>query len=180
MVGELMAIDFKEMDEYLQKRRARYGYVIKSKKDDKKVHDFFKSLKEAFSNLFSRKEEVVDLSVEEEPEDETYEEPEEVNEEPEEEYEEEPEEQSEPWHKRFIKRIHGIFKKNDEVVNDEEVIEDVIEIDYEEIKQAFRIANSLIKKLPPAILKAFKESDDYRIYYNLMDKLDLVKKKKNE
>lgn len=176
-----MAVDFKEMDDYIQKRRARYGFVNKAEKEKgvKPVHNFFNSIKDFFSGMFSRKQEIIDLSPEsEEIEDQVMEEssavsPEDISEEPEEVIEE----QVEPWHIKMIKKISGFFKKKGEVIKDEEVVEEVIEIDYEEIKQAFKISNSLIKKLSPAILKAFRESEDYRIYRNMMDKLGLIKKK---
>ncbi len=188
----------KELDEYLQKRRSIYGYRLKvkskNKKEIKKVldnvkettKDFAEKFKEFFDNLKEKfvKREVIELNPEE-----VEEEIEEGDEEPKEEINDSnenmnEEEEKSPKKLRFWEIIKEIFKKrteNNEVI-EEEYVEEIIELDYEELRQAFRIANSYLKKLPPAVIKAFKHSEDYRIYYKVMEKLGLVKKreKRNE
>ncbi|MEM2115594.1 MAG: hypothetical protein QXD62_03630 [Candidatus Woesearchaeota archaeon] len=178
-----MAISREELENYLRKRREIYGYRERIKKirpkdkeekktDEKREQVPKLSILDKIRGLIKPKVRKLEISPEIKDADEMIEEIENMA------------VSSDEFRKErvakkcFFSQIRKLFVRKQDMIEIPE--KKTLDLDYEEIRQAFRIANSLIKKLPPAVLKAFKESDSYKIYYNTMKKLDLVKKSEDE
>ncbi|MEM4396818.1 MAG: hypothetical protein QXR30_04145 [Candidatus Woesearchaeota archaeon] len=176
-----MGISNEELSAYIKKRRELYGFSNPLQSTNKKNVEKTSFLDKVnfFKNLVGKKEKnVVKLTPEIKEADEMIDE---IDTNKKIEEENVKHEKTGPLKIGFVEKIKQVFiKKQDNVYVEETIEDDVVELDYEEIRQAFKIANSLIKKLPPAVLKAFKESDSYPIYVNTMRKLKLVKEKTRE
>ncbi len=166
-----------DMDTYLSKRKKPAA----KKKAKPKAEEFEEEELEYYKREKNVIDKFLDFILGEAPSadvkeiDEIEEEIEEEIEKEEEEFEQELENmEDEPEKPGFFTKIKKWFMIDDDEVMYEEV--DSGEIVNEEIKEALKIQNRWLSKLPGKEIKKFKESEDYKTYIRILEKYNLIKK----
>jgi hypothetical protein len=88
---------------------------------------------------------------------------------------EELEEVREGFITRFLQTMR-LARRTQQPLTNDELLEEVVPIMDEDVKEVLKILHRWLEKLPPQELKAFKTSQDFSKYKDILEKYDLIRK----
>ena len=89
---------------------------------------------------------------------------------------EELEEKREGLVARFLQSMR-LFRHKSPPLTDDEILEDVVPVIDEDVKETLKTLHKWLEKLPNNELRAFRVSDDFQSYKAILEKYGLIKEK---